>query len=244
MKHSASRALALLRAMNSASVSSVADLSRATGITKPSVVRLLAILAEDGYVGRAEKPGSYILTSEVQGLASGYRGEIAIVQAAGAVMENLTARLDWPTALGLFEKDAMVVRYSTIPSSPLSWYRTTLHQRLPLLGSAMGLLHLAHASRSVRNELLLLVDPTREESPTLLETRFQAVRDKGYALRLPSIEHPTLSISVPLIANGQMVAAMSMTFFGKTISADSAIKRFFPELQQAAFKAVGGTSPL
>lgn len=255
MKHSASRALTLLRALNLRPVSSVAELACETGISKPSIVRLLAILMEDGYVARAEKPGTYLVTPNVRSLAVGFREDISIVRAAGSVMEELTSLHHWPVALGLFEQGTMIVRYSTVPSSPMSWYRTTLNQRLHLLGSAMGRLHLAYSSPTVRRELLTMCmsrdDDGDGRAPedrrdhfaiTAMgeqlsiegwDARLTAIRQQGYAVRLPARDHPTLSLSVPLMSEQRMLAALSMTFFARAISVDLATRRFLPILSMA-----------
>ncbi len=233
MKHSATRALALLRAMNQRSVSSVRDLSAETAISKPSVVRLLAILIEDGYVQRASKGGTYMLTENVLQLASGFRRDVLIERAAGPPMEQLTAQVGWPTALGLFERGAMAIRYSTIPSSPLSWYRTTLYQRLPLLDSAMGLVFLAFAASHMRAELLLSASADVSVAERS-EERFEEIRTRGYAVRAPTFKHPTLSLSVPILSGAQFLAALSMTTFGRAMTVDNAVSRYLEPLRMAA----------
>lgn len=243
MNHSATRALVLLRAMNQRAVSSVRDLAMETGISKPSVVRLLAILMEDGYVQRAGKPGSYMLTQNVLQLSAGFREDASIVREAGPQMEQLTAQVGWPAALGIFERGAMVVRYSTIPSSPLSWYRTTLHQRLALPDSAMGRAFLAFSTDPVRDALLSSGSPREgcEAEPSVKD--FEQIRARGYAIRAPSAEHPTLSLSVPLLDGDQVLAALSVTLFGRTMSADEAASRYLAPLRATADAIVGRSMP-
>ncbi len=234
MKHSATRALALLKAMNQRAVSSVRDLAADTGISKPSVVRLLAILIEDGYVQHASKAGSYMLARDVLQLAAGFRSDALIERAAAPRMEELTTRVGWPAALGIFEQGAMVVRYSTIPTSPLSWYRTTLHHRLGLLDSAMGLVYLAFSDEHVR--MALLPSAPSEEfgvSETCGE-RFEQVRARGYAIRAPTAKHPTLSLSVPLLHRTRVLAALSLTLFGRAMPAQEAVLRYLGPLRQSA----------
>ena len=238
LHHSASRAIAILRAMNLRPFSSVAHLACETGISKPSIVRLLAILMEDGYVERAAKAGAYSLTREVLRLSAGFRDDTAIVRAAGPVLEDLTARLEWPAALGMSERDEMVIRYSTIPSSQLSWYRTTLYYRLAVLESAMGLAYLAFSKPAIRNEVLRLVPVDSARPADRSEARFASIRERGYALRLPTPDHPTTSVSVPLILADDVAAALSMTVFARSISAEEAVRRLLGPMQAAAARIV------
>ncbi len=234
MKHSATRTLALLKAMNQRAVSSVRDLAADTGISKPSVVRLLAILIEDGYVRRASKAGSYILARDVLQLAAGFRDDALIERAAAPRMEALTARVGWPAALGIFEQGAMVVRYSTIPTSPLSWYRTTLHHRLGLLESAMGLAYLAFSDEHVRTALLSSAPPEELGVFAPLKERLEQVKLRGYAIRVPTATHPTLSLSVPLLVRSRVLAALSLTLFGRAMPAQEAVLRYLGPLRQSA----------
>ncbi len=238
MKHSATRTLALLKAMNQRAVSSVRDLAADTGISKPSVVRLLAILIEDGYVRRASKAGSYILARDVLQLAAGFRDDALIERAAAPRMEALTARVGWPAALGIFEQGAMVVRYSTIPTSPLSWYRTTLHHRLGLLESAMGLAYLAFSDEHVRTALLSSAPPEELGVFAPLKERLEQVKLRGYAIRVPTATHPTLSLSVPLLVRSRVLAALSLTLFGRAMPAHEAIVRYLDPLRGAAERIV------
>jgi IclR family mhp operon transcriptional activator len=233
MEHSATRALNLLKAMNRRPVSTVRDLAAETGISKPSVVRLLAILMEDGYVQRSQKTGSYMLDRNVLKLTAGFREDSLVERAAGPPMEKFTASTGWPTAL-----------YSTIPTSSLSWYRTTLHHRLALLGSAMGLVFLAFSERNARAALLSSALPEATGSFERWEERFDKIRTSGYAIRNPTTEHPTRSLSVPVLHANRVVAGLSVTLFGRAMSADSAAQRYAGKLHDAASAIISRRSLL
>ena len=240
MKHSASRALALISAMNARSVSAVGELARETGISKPSVVRLLAILIEDGFVQRTSRAGSYSLTRQVLSLSSGFRDDTMLARAAAPVMQKLTGEIEWPTALGVFEAGAMVVRHSTIPSSPLAWYRTTLYLRLGLLGSAMGQIFLASCDASVRANLLDAFDHDDVSPAEKSEDHFEQVRTRGYGLRAASADHPTFSISVPILVGGGISGALSATIYARAMPIDQAVDRYLDRLRAAAAEIVNG----
>lgn len=240
MKHSASRALALIRAMNARPVSAVGELARETGISKPSVVRLLAILIEDGFVQRASRPGSYSLTRQILSLSTGFRDDTMLARAAAPVMQRLTGEIEWPTALGVFEAGAMVVRHSTIPFSPLAWYRTTLYLRLGLLGSAMGQIFLASCDASTRANLLDAYDNNDVSPAEKSEEHFELVRARGYGLRAASADHPTISISVPIIVRESISGALSATIYARAMPVEQAVERYLDRLQAAAAEIVAG----
>ena len=154
MGHSASRALAILEALNLQPVSFVRDISRQTNISKPSIVRLLQILVEDGYVERASDRGAYVLADRARRLSAGYRQDLDVVHVARPLMEQMTADIRWRLALGLLERAVMVARHSTIPSNPLAWYRTTLYSELPVLQSGLGMAILAFMAPDMRDVII------------------------------------------------------------------------------------------
>lgn len=234
MQHSASRAVALLRALNLRPVSAVAELARDTGISKPSVVRLLAILIEDGYVERASRPGSYMLTRKVLELAAGFGEDSTLVRIARPWMEQVTREIGWPTALGIFEAGAMVVRHSTIPTSPLAWYRTTLHMRLSLLGSAMGQAYLANCPEAVRRQLLAACDGDSPAPAEITEEFFARVRKRGYGLRPAGAADPTFSISVPILVGVTPAGCLSATLYARSMAVAEAVRRYHERLLHVA----------
>ncbi|MFO1468428.1 MAG: hypothetical protein U1F35_18620 [Steroidobacteraceae bacterium] len=72
----------------------------------------------------------------------------------------MTRRIRWPLALGTLDEDAIVVRYSTMPASPLAVQSTTLGHRPGLIESAMGLAYLAHCPANERAILLGVLSMT------------------------------------------------------------------------------------
>ena len=229
--HSASRALAILEALNARPVSFVRDIARQTNISKPSIVRLLGILMEDGYVERASDRGAYVLGERARRLSVGYRDGTALVRIAKPLMERMTAEIKWPLALGLLERAVMVVRHSTIPSSPLAWYHTTLYSELSVLQSGMGMAMLAFMAPD-RRDVMIAAAPSRfafnapaPDRATLLRT-LEGVREQGFAVRYPSLDHATLSVSVPILCGGEPMAGLSVTVFSRVMRADAAAETF------------------
>ena len=132
------RAIVLLRALNRQPVSTIDVLFRQTGIPKPSIVRLLRTFEAEGLVRHAPQYGAYVLTSGVDDLACGYHSEPRIVEAVAPVADALTAEIKWPVAVGVLDTDALVVRYSTIPLSPLSLLHSSIGMRLSLVNMRTG----------------------------------------------------------------------------------------------------------
>jgi IclR family transcriptional regulator, mhp operon transcriptional activator len=234
------RALALLRALNRQPVSTVDVLHRQTGIPKPTVVRLLQTLQADGLVQRAPQWGAYYLTSEVRALASGYHSEPRIVEASTRFADALTAELKWPVSVAVHDGDAMVVRYSTIPQSPLSFFHSTINMRLSLLSQALGRAYLAFCEPAAQEALIeLLAHAEHSDAPlpadaAQIRAMLAEVRGRGYALRDPRVRPESATLAVPVFEAGRVVATIGLTWFSSALTTELAVARFLAPLQQAA----------
>ncbi|MBL0919937.1 MAG: DNA-binding transcriptional regulator [Hydrogenophaga sp.] len=234
------RAFELLQALNRQPVSTLDMLHRQTGIPKPSIVRLLRTMEAKGFVQHAQQYGAYYLRGEVTTLSSGYHSEPKIVEAAAPLVDALTAEIKWPIAVAVCDGESMVVRYSTIPSSPLSFLHSSINMHLSLVSRSIGRAYLAFCEPEAQAALLqALSQSTREEDagardPQALRAVLDTVRAQGYALRDPTVRPVSSTLAIPLFENGRVCAAMGLTWFSSAMSADQAIERYLGPLQAVA----------
>ncbi|MFY9509986.1 MAG: DNA-binding transcriptional regulator [Rubrivivax sp.] len=232
------RALQILRVLNRQPVSSVDAIHKQTAIPKPTIVRLLQTLEADGLVRRAPQYGAYHLTSEVTALASGFHSEPRIVEAAAAIAEALTQDLKWPVAVAVHDGDAMTVRYSTIPNSPLSFFHSTINMRLSLVTQALGRAFLAFCGPTEQDALIeMLVRSSGEPiagQEAGIRRMLAEVHGRGYALRDPRVRPESATIAVPVFEGERVVATIGLTWFSSALKVEQAVARFLPRLQQAA----------
>jgi IclR family mhp operon transcriptional activator len=245
------RTLRLLELLNREPVTTVAVLHASTGIPKPSIVRLLQTLQGLGYVDRGGVPGHYRLTSKVRSLASGYHSDPMTVEVIAPLLEDLTATIKWPAALATLDAGAMVVRYSTIASSPLSLRHSTINMRLSLCSRALGLAYLAFCEPEERETLLrlLALSTNPEDAPVrdlaALENRLESIRRRGYALRSPLVRPISNTLAVPVMDARRIVGSIGVTWFASTMSQDEAVRRYLGPLMHVAAQARQGlASPL
>lgn len=232
------RALQILRALNRQPVSSVDAIHKQTGIPKPTIVRLLQTLEAEGLVRRAPQYGAYHLSSEVKALASGYHSEPRIVEASAAVCDALTQALKWPVSIAVHDGDAMIVRYSTIPQSPLSFFHSTINMRLSLVTQALGRAFLAFCGPTEQDALLEMLARSSSEPIAGQEDEIRRmlgeVRERGYALRDPRVRPESSTIGVPIFEGPRVVATIGLTWFSSALKPAAAVERFLPPLQQAS----------
>lgn len=234
------RAVDLLQALNRQAVSTLDVLHAHTRIPKPTLVRLLQTLESCGMVKHAPQHGAYFLTSGVRSLSSGYHSEPMLVEAAAPLMDALTLRVKWPLAIAMLDRSSMVVRYSTIPLSPLAMKHSTINVRLSLVSRAIGRAYLAFCTPDEQEALIsdVLQSPAPEDRAAQDRDRLQGVlqqvHDAGYALRDPDVWPATNTLAVPLFDSHGVAASLGMTFFSSTMRPEQAVERYLGDLQDVA----------
>jgi IclR family mhp operon transcriptional activator len=234
------RAVQLLECLNQHPVTSIAQLHRQIGIPKPSLVRLLQTLEGLGYVRRAPRPGGYLLTSKVRVLANGYHSEPRIVEIVAPLLDLLTEKIKWPAALAVPDSGAAVIRYSTIPNSPLALLHSSIDMRLSLLTRALGRAYLAFCDEEEREALISLADVAENpeniaaKSRRSLDATLELIRRQGYALRDPKVRPVSNTLAIPIFDAHRVVGAVGITWFSSTMSDDEAVKRYLGLLQSVA----------
>lgn len=231
---SIARALKLLNAMNDKQPCSLAELHKATGLPKPTVFRILATLQHEGYVKSEGALGQYHLTELTRRLGAAYGEKLRVVDIGAPVIRRVTKKIKWPLAIGTLEHDHIVVRYSTMPYSPLAVQATTLGHRLGLIDTAMGQAYLAFCDD---NERRILLDMLSGSAPGgaldafgKIQGMLALTRQRGYGLRLPKTSGMSATVAVPILLDEHVAGVLSMTTFGKSMTAQT-LTTFVPVLK-------------
>jgi IclR family mhp operon transcriptional activator len=233
---SVQRALALLTELNRQRVTSVGELHRRTGLPKPTIVRLLETLIAEGFAASDSRLGGYQVTSKVAALSSGFHGAPMVIEAARPWAIELTRKLKWPAAVAVLQEDAVFVRFSTIPDSPVSpFQQATVNTRLSLLGRAMGRAYIAFCPPRERRNLIdmLARSPEPEDASARDRARtlamLSAVRRQGHAERDPLVEpRSSGTIAVPIIVDNKVLATAGMSYFRSAVRPEEIAARYVP----------------
>ncbi|WP_186149574.1 DNA-binding transcriptional regulator [Burkholderia gladioli] len=234
------RAIALLRALNQMPVSTLDCLHQSTTLPKPTLVRLLRTFEELGLVARGARPGEYRLLDGVNALNSGYHHVPRVVEIAGPLVRALTEEIKWPIAVGMLDVDALVVRHSTIPYSPLSLLHSSINMRLSLVSRALGRAYLAFCSPEEQEMLLEIVRQSHHPEDRLAHDReaVQAMlaqtRQRGYGLRDATVRPVSGTLAVPVIAKDFVVASIGLTWFSSALTVDKVVERYLHRLQDVS----------
>jgi IclR family mhp operon transcriptional activator len=238
---SVTRALHLLAEMNRQRLTTVRHLHAVTGLPKSTIVRLLQTLMAAGYVANDKRQGGYLVTSHVQSLSCGYHGDPLVVEAGRPWAIEFTRRHRWPIAIAVLDRDAVRVRCSTIPDSPMSPFHATINMRLCLLTRALGRGYLAFCPPAERDMLLATLRSSSHPEDAGARNRASALRileatqRLGYAQRDANVEPRSSStIAVPIRHGGGVLASIGMTYFKSAVARGDIADLYAPLLQGLA----------
>ncbi|WP_411705070.1 DNA-binding transcriptional regulator [Edaphovirga cremea] len=245
------RGLALLNMLNRLDGgASVAELSTITNLHRTTVRRLLETLQEEGYVRRSHSNDSYQLTLKVRELSEGFRDEQWVSAVAAPLLGKLLQEVVWPTDVSTLSVDSMVVRETTHRFSRLSFHRSMVGRRLPLLLTASGLTYLAFCPEHEREALITLL-ATRDgaefrlaREPLKLGQILQRIRHNGYGENYMGWqqEEKIASIAVPIRSENRVIGSLNLVYIAKAMSIEQAVERHLPALQETAQHIEAGIS--
>ncbi|MDX5367558.1 MAG: DNA-binding transcriptional regulator [Alphaproteobacteria bacterium] len=234
------RSFALLEALNARSRATLAQLHEATGLPKPTIVRLLDTLIAAGYVRRVSRVAGYELTERVLRLSSGFRHTDLIVEAARPFLSALTAAYKWPVALATFDRDAMLVRISTRHESPFSTDPDWLNKRPAMMLSALGRAYLAFCPGEERELILAVLRSSKAAANATardgkyVSALLTGIRRQGYANTAPMRGDPAMGIAIPIMEGEKVAACITMRYLGSTMSEAQAVERYLAPMRRAA----------
>ena len=247
------RGLAVLRALNSdeGGWATANELAQRTNLHRTTVRRLAETLVKGGYVRRSESDESFRLTLKVRELSEGFTDDEWIAQVAAPVLGELLEQVVWPSDLTTLDGDAMIVRETTHRFSPLSFHRSMVRRRMPLLFTASGKCYLAFCPREERRNLLDLLKAGDEQgalarNEPLVERMLKRIRSDGYATNEGDWKQESAigAIALPIHDQGRVLACLNVVYLRRAMKSEEAARRYLPPLRAAVEKIEAGIAEL
>jgi DNA-binding IclR family transcriptional regulator len=211
---------------------SLTEISRLASLPLSTTHRLLGQLAEWGAVER-DDGNRYRVGLRLWEVAARAHRNVGLREAALPYLEDLYEVTHQNVQLAVLDgTDAVYLE--RLSGRDAVHVVTRAGSRLPLHATGVGLVLLAHAAHSVRQQVLAgpLVRYTRYTitDPAVLRRTLAAVRRDGYAISDRQIEVVSLSIAAPVrAANGEVAAAVSIV-----VPARTQVQRFVPAVLTTA----------
>lgn len=235
---SARRVLVLLQALNAQRIATIGSLHQVTGLSKPTIVRMLETLISEGYVVRDNFVGGYSVTSKVVSLASGFSGAPLLIEAARSRAVALTNDIKWPVSLGTLRDGHILVSFTTAPISPWAYPFPVLHRFLDLELTAMGQCYLAFCEDEERALLLNAVAQQRREQGKPIDVGrtlrdLRVTRKRGYA-RVGGPRRVFEFVAVPIFDQQRCSACMGVGYYRTAVSPDRILESVVQPMLEAA----------
>jgi DNA-binding IclR family transcriptional regulator len=188
--------------------------AQSTGLTRPTVHRILHALIEEGIVERNEKTGYYAVGSQVSELALARQSRSPLLVAAEPHLEQASKRLGdtiFLTTLTGLDTLCVARRIGAFPIQVLS---IEVGARRPLGVSSAGIGMLA-AMPAPQAQKIIRANASRfamyRTDVSTAEKQTQTARRNGYCLRAAGLVHGTRALSVAIRgADGHPIAAVTL----------------------------------
>jgi IclR family pca regulon transcriptional regulator len=217
----------------------IADVSRATGLTRAVVRRCLYTLKELGYA--ATDGRMYFLQPRILNLGYAYLSTAPVPIAAQPVLEDLSETLGEASSVAVLD-DGAVVYVGRAATKRIMSVTLGVGSRLPAYCTALGRVLLAHLTEEQVSSELAKVDFIQHTKYTVtsrkrIEEILVGVRQEGFALNDQELEIGLRSVAVP-VRNvvGTVVAAMNISTQASRVSRRELLERCLPALRSAAEK--------
>ncbi|MGZ9811637.1 helix-turn-helix domain-containing protein [Pseudoroseicyclus sp. H15] len=234
------RALIILRHLNTLRTASVGDIHRASGICKPTIVRMLETLIAEGYVVRDTLQGGYRVTSQVTALSSGFDSTPLLIEAARDAAVELSRTFKWPVSIATADAGEMEVQFSTSSIVPYSFPFPVLHTRLSILFSAFGRCYFAFCGKDEREALVRTHGQSWLRAGRTMDIRraldaVESIQAAGYALPDVSWEVRRFQfVAVPIMDGPRCLGALGTGFYRRAIPASEIEERIVGPVAEAA----------
>ncbi len=247
------RGLAVLSVVSKRRRVSVSEVRGETGLDKATIIRMLETLMHEGYVEKNPEDSTYCVTGRTVDLGRGFAPHARLVELVGPLMEELRARIGWPSDFAVPDGDAMFI-VETGETSPIIAHRPPDY-RPDFLLTSLGRAYLAFCADEDQRRILDRVSGTSvPEAKDMLRDEagmrklFATIRERGYATadvnysrRLGS--ETILPIAIPVTDKKRVYGSVSLFFVRSSVSEEDAVRNYLPRLQAFGRKLMKGLAP-
>jgi len=244
------RVLQVLQTLSRLGSAGVTEIHAATGINRPTVVRMLETLMYAGYVYRQEERGRYGLTAKALALSVGYQPAVELRHHAAPILAELQELIGWPSDVAICDGVQMVTVATSPPSGRIS-INEPAGYRAEIFRTSLGLAYIAFAADRERELIVraLAAHPGTwndvARNPAVANRVLSKVRRRGYAVAITraSSYGALMTIGVPILVGARAIAAMNVIHISDSLNMRAAVRRFLPPLREAAARLATAAAP-
>ncbi|MGH8870860.1 MAG: IclR family transcriptional regulator domain-containing protein [Acidimicrobiia bacterium] len=231
------RGLAVIKSFGAETpAQSLADVARATKLSRATVRRLLLTLERLGYATSVD--GRFRLTPRLLDLGYAHLSSLDFASIATSYLEELRGKLNESSSVSVLD-DTDVIYVARVPAKRIMTVSIGLGSRFPAFQTSMGRVLLAElddddiVDRFERSDRSYSTPSTVDSSVELLR-RIEEVRAQGWALVDQELELGVRSVAAPLRDKSGVIAAVNVSTHVSRTEVEELLGRFLPALLEAA----------
>ncbi len=234
---SLARGLSVIRAFGADTPRlTLAEVARATGMTRASARRFLLTLETEGYV--RVQDGVFELTPHVLELGFSYLSAQSLPELAQPHLEILSRTTGESSSASVLDgRD--IVYVARVPTRRIMSVGITIGTRFPAFATSMGRVLLAFAPTAERDTYLggfaaTSLTPRTVTDVDALRAELDRVAAQGWSLVDGELEHGLRAVAAPVQRGGSVVAAINVSMPATQEDAATQASRVLPALLDAA----------
>jgi len=209
-----------------------------TNLPKPTVVRLLSVLSERGYVERVAGAERYRLGVRTLEVGSVFLQNITLEAEARPIMKMLADQTGQTANLGILDKYQVVHIEVVAPDRPLRFW-ASVGKRENAYVSALGKVLLTGLPDQSREFYLKqpreAITPRTIVQPEDLRAELARIDEVGFAIDNEESNAGVICIAAPIVdGKGRLVAAVSISGAQAEFEANGSMEDFTMQVQKAA----------
>lgn len=243
------RGLLVFKALQGTPASTLHDLHAATGLPKPSLLRILATLERAGMAYRRLDDGRYRASAKLTGIIRKARQFDYIAEAAAPVLDRMCQKIAWPSDLAVPAGDHLEIVETSRTLSPFVFNSARVGNRINWLMTALGRAYLAFCPDSERARIVKRLQKSRNPQDRLardakrLDAILRDTRARGYGLRDPyftggfydgMFDDHLAGMAVPLLDGTRVHGCINILWARRALTVEQMAAQYLPDLQQAA----------
>ncbi|UPG73760.1 helix-turn-helix domain-containing protein [Roseomonas gilardii subsp. gilardii] len=249
MVRALSRGLAVLRVLEAGPPLSLDALNRATGLAKPTLLRLLRTLEEEGFAHRRLADGLWRATTPTATAEDRHRARL--LAAAAPVLRALCQDVRWPSDIGLFRQGGMEIVESSRLLSPFGFEAVPQGLRVPMATSGLGRAWLAWSTAEARAAWQDQAPPPPwGASPEETARGIRETLEDGYGHRTSSHirrgnprRAGDMGIAVPIGTGPALLGCINIVWHSTAMDRPRFVRQHLPRLRDAAAELAALAAP-
>lgn len=250
------RGLRVLEALEAQPISSLHDLHLATGIPKPSLLRVLQTLERFHLVSRRLGDGRYRTSTNLTRRPRRDARQERVAEAAAPVLDRLCQRISWPSDLFVPAGDHLLLVETSRSMTPfLVGGAARIGTHVNWLLSAVGRVYLAHCPAREREQILRRLRKSEKpedrlaHDPKKLDMILAETRRRGYGIRAMGFggqpygtaprDDGLAGMALPLLEGMRVHGTINILWVKTAYTAEDFARRHLGDLQAAAQEIVG-----